>query len=515
MANKQVSYGSSGADVKKLQKILNNNGYNLDVDGIFGKNTKAAVTDFQKKNKLAMDGIVGVETWEVLDGLENLGGSSGETPKPTEPKSYSDIDLSKYDSGYQKSEDVIKAEGLKTEAENAVKNYGDFAYSDQATLDAIMDKILNREDFSYDLNGDALYQQYKDKYTQQGKMAMMDTMGQAAAMTGGYGNSYASTAGNQAYQAHLENLNDIVPELYQMAYDRYNQEGQDLYNQYGLLSDDRNMEYAMWGDKYNQLVADRDYYGNEANNAYAKDYGEWSDQRDYDTSQYWNETNFGYGQERDKIADEQWKAQFDEAQRQFNRQQALAEQQFKWQKSQASASSSGDSSGGSGGTGGSGGSGSGSGSGSGTTVSTSGVSSSIRKRAEGFESNTALAEYLDGLEATGQITPEEADALYAEYADGNEKYTTKDNDDGTKTTSISYKDMVGSTSGWTVVDTGGGNMFGIDSNAKVKSPNGETMTLANLKEKLMAEGMSSSQARNAIKALQQNLGISSNWFFGL
>jgi hypothetical protein len=142
-------------------------------------------------------------------------------------------------------------------------------------------------------------------------------------------------------------LNDIIPELYQMAYDKYNQEGQDLYNQYGMLSDDRNVEYGMWGDKRNalvvdrdyygneannqwnkdygvwsdkrnQLVADRDYYANESNNAYAKDYGEWSDNRTYDQNQYWSETEFGYGQERDSIADEQWRKSFEEGVRQFN-----------------------------------------------------------------------------------------------------------------------------------------------------------------------------------------------------
>ena len=274
-----------------------------------------------KTKTLKKVSIYGVNTHNSLFGI-----AGDNTPtKPTEPDSYSDIDLSKYDSGYQKSDDVINAENKKSEAENAVNNYGDFSYSKDASFQAIMDKILNREQFSYDLNGDALYQQYKDKYIQQGKMAMQDTMGQAAAMTGGYGNSYASTAGNQAYQASLENLNDVIPELYQMALDKYNQEGQDLYNQYGMLSDDRSMEYGMWGDKYNKLVADRDYYGNEANNAYAKDYGEWSDQRTYDTNQYWNETNFGYGKYRDSVTDWENDRAFQEAKRQYDEQMALAQ----------------------------------------------------------------------------------------------------------------------------------------------------------------------------------------------
>ena len=68
------------------------------------------------------------------------------------------------------------------------------------SLKDAMQKVLNRDKFQYDLNGDALYQQYKDRYIQQGKQAMMDTMGQAAALTGGYGNSYAQKAGQQAQQ---------------------------------------------------------------------------------------------------------------------------------------------------------------------------------------------------------------------------------------------------------------------------------------------------------------------------
>jgi hypothetical protein len=342
-----IKYGSQGDDVKEVQRLLNANGYSLDVDGVWGDQTEEAVRKYQKLNGLEVDGIVGTQTWGSLYG----GNKNTTTPTtPPEPKSYSDIDLSKYDSGYQKSDDVKSAEDKSWLADQAVKNHGDFQYSDQATFDHIINKILNREKFSYDLNGDALYQQYKDKYTQQGKMAMQDAMGQAAAMTGGYGNSYAALVGNQAYQASLENLNDVIPELYQMAYDKYNQEGQDMYNQYSMLADDRNTEYGMWGDKYNQLVSDRDYYANAANNAYTKDYGEWSDQRDFDTNQYWTETEFGYGQDREQIADEQWQKSFDEGVKQFNEQQAMTREQWEYSKAQAAKAESG----GSGGSGGSG-----------------------------------------------------------------------------------------------------------------------------------------------------------------
>lgn len=118
---------------------------------------------------------------------------------------------------------------------------GDF----QNALVNTLNQIEDRKPFNYDINGDALYQQYKDQYISNGNLAMMDTIGQASAMTGGYGNSYAQTAGNQAYQGYLQQLNDRIPELYKLAYDQYNDEGNALnskVNTYRNLIDDWNAQ---------------------------------------------------------------------------------------------------------------------------------------------------------------------------------------------------------------------------------------------------------------------------------
>lgn len=98
--------------------------------------------------------------------------------------------------------------------------------------DAALEEYLSREDFQYDMNADALYQQYKDRYQQLGKKAMQDTMGKAAALTGGYGSSYAQNVGQQAYQGYLQQLDDVIPELYQLAYNRYQAKGDRLYKTY-------------------------------------------------------------------------------------------------------------------------------------------------------------------------------------------------------------------------------------------------------------------------------------------
>ena len=129
-------------------------------------------------------------------------------------------------------------------------------------------KILNREKFSYDLNGDALYKQYKDRYTQQGKQAMMDTMGQAQAMTGGYGNSYAQSVGQQTYQGYMQGLTDKIPTLYQIAMDKYTNEGNQMRDNMNLMMQQDEIGYGRYRDQladqntaYSKLMALMTGYG--------------------------------------------------------------------------------------------------------------------------------------------------------------------------------------------------------------------------------------------------------------
>lgn len=188
-------------------------------------------------------------------------------------------------STYNKSEAVLAAERLKNEHEaNKVANWTGGTYGE--ALKNQMNKIENREKFSYDLNGDALYQQYKDQYINQGKLAMQDTMGQAAAMTGGYGNSYAQTVGNQAYQGYLSKLNEVVPELYQMALNQYNQEGQDMKDMYSMLNSAYANEYGEYRDKVSDWQTEQNRLDQNYYNESQLDYSKFSDNRDHYTSLY-------------------------------------------------------------------------------------------------------------------------------------------------------------------------------------------------------------------------------------
>ena len=219
---------------------------------------------------------------------------------------YTDREL--LDFNYKQSDKVNLAEQQKAAAEQALKDYGgyNFNYGRQADYDKAMDAILNRKKFSYDLNGDMLYQQYKDNYINQGKLAMMDTMGQASAMTGGYGNSYAATVGNQAYQSHLQGLNNIIPDLYALALQSYNAEGDRLATNLNALGSDRQLAQSEYDTKYNadmsRLTADRDYHTTNYNNERSFDYGSQYDSVNANNEAYWNEYNAGYQAEQDAIA---------------------------------------------------------------------------------------------------------------------------------------------------------------------------------------------------------------------
>ena len=365
---------------------------------------------------------------------------------------YSDIDLSKYEKGYQASKTVQQAQKLKEQAENAVKKYGDFQYANQDAYQSAMDAILNRKAFSYDLNGDALYQQYKDQYMQQGKLAMADTMGQAAAMTGGYGNSYAASVGNQAYQGYLSQLNNLVPELYNLALSAYNTEGDRLKGNFDLLSTDRNTERAEWMDKYNMLVNDRGYYSDNYNNAYTQDYTKWNDNRTYDTNQYWSEYNAGYQVDRDAVADAQWQKQYDESIRQFNEQMAF---------NKAQAAKTG-------------------------VKSTS--STDLKVPTEKMYEE-ALALYNEGGEAA-------LDSYFDKYPEYDiTKLMSYVNSYGDQVNSKVLKDRT-----WTVTDDGGWNWFnGVDNNAQLTDHYGNTYTAKDLKKALINDGMSEKDANAFLK----------------
>lgn len=166
------------------------------------------------------------------------------------------------------------------QAQNTLQQASSNGYQSkwQSQINDMMNQYMNRDKFVYDVNADALYQQLKDQYALMGQKAMMDTMGQASALTGGYGNSYAQSVGQQAYQGYVQQLNDRIPDFYQMALNQYLNEGDQLQNNLAMLMQQESVDYG----QYRDMIGD----------------------------QQWQES-FDYGKARDEIADQQWRESFD------------------------------------------------------------------------------------------------------------------------------------------------------------------------------------------------------------
>lgn len=151
----------------------------------------------------------------------------------------------------------------------------DYVSDNQEALDSLYEKIMSRPKFNFELDGSALWDQYKDQYTRLGQQAMADTMGQAAGLTGGYGSSYSQNAGQQAYNAYMQALSEKIPDLYSQAKEVYDADTAMLYDQYSVMADKEASDYSRWQDAYdrwyNQYLA-------------AQEQANWQKEFDYSTS---------------------------------------------------------------------------------------------------------------------------------------------------------------------------------------------------------------------------------------
>ena len=168
-------------------------------------------------------------------------------------------------------------------------NAGKTSYSDK--INDIMSQIENRPQFNYDFNTDPLFQNALQGAMSAGQTAMQDTIGQASALTGGYGSSYATSAANQAYNELVKGAYDALPDYYGIARNAYDQEGQDLYSKLGMYQTADETEYGRLTNAYglNLDNANR-IYGQEYDNYWqTKNFNEnssqWAAEMNYKQSQ--------------------------------------------------------------------------------------------------------------------------------------------------------------------------------------------------------------------------------------
>lgn len=212
----------------------------------------------------------------------NYGGSYQTRNSPYTMSGVSDYTRSKLnglEGGYTPSGSVQAAQAYLEQVKASKPGAYQSRWDDELT--SLYDQIRNRKKFSYDMGTDPLYQQYREQYQRLGRLAMQDTMGQAAALTGGYGSTYGEQVGQQAYNAYLQNLNDIVPKLQQQAYQRYQDEGTDLYNQYSLVKGREDTDYGRYRDTVSDYYSDLSDARSAYNSERSLDQSQWATMLDY------------------------------------------------------------------------------------------------------------------------------------------------------------------------------------------------------------------------------------------
>lgn len=118
---------------------------------------------------------------------------------------------------YRLAKDYVNRNNVKS-PDYIAELYADRYLSD---INSSLDSLRNREEFSYDPDDDSVYLAYKNKYLTEGDRASKNAMANYSALTGGYTNSAAVTAGAMANQYYAQQLTNTIPELAKQAYERY------------------------------------------------------------------------------------------------------------------------------------------------------------------------------------------------------------------------------------------------------------------------------------------------------
>jgi hypothetical protein len=140
---------------------------------------------------------------------------------------------------------------------------GEYAGTWADVLNQKVTNYINQDPYSYKSQNDASYQAAKDQYTKTGQQAMKDTMAQASALTGGYGNTYSQSVGQQQYNAQMDNLSQKAIEYEQQAYNRYVGDREQQLNTINALQNLDNTEYSRNRDAINDYNTFLNYLQNK------------------------------------------------------------------------------------------------------------------------------------------------------------------------------------------------------------------------------------------------------------
>lgn len=157
-----------------------------------------------------------------------------------------------------------------------IGSFGSFSYDEAPTYENtfaqqqkdLLDRILNREDFSWSKETDPQWSSYKKSYLREGDRATANALAKASAASGGRPSSYAVNAATQAGDYYATKLNDVIPTLYQQAYERYLDEYNMKLKDLNAVNQQEQLDYAKYLDRLGQFNTDRGF----AYQNYADDY---------------------------------------------------------------------------------------------------------------------------------------------------------------------------------------------------------------------------------------------------
>lgn len=155
-------------------------------------------------------------------------------------------------------------------------SFGSFSYDEAPTYENafaqqqkdLLDRILNREDFAWSKETDPQWSSYKKSYLREGDRATANALAQASAASGGRPSSHAVNAATQAGDYYATKLNDVIPTLYQQAYERYLDEYNMKLKDLNAVNQQEQLDYAKYLDRLGQFNTDRGF----AYQNYADDY---------------------------------------------------------------------------------------------------------------------------------------------------------------------------------------------------------------------------------------------------
>lgn len=162
-----------------------------------------------------------------------------------------------------------------TDARGELERYeqtkpADYQSKYQGQINDVMSKLNDLGEYDYDPAADTAYQQYKSQYAQKAKLANQNAQANASAMTGGYGSSYGTQAGQKAYAATMDDLNSVLDGLTAQNRAEYNTKKSGLQEQLSGLQSAEQNDYTKYQKDYSQWQDGLSCRQNEYNNAYSE-----------------------------------------------------------------------------------------------------------------------------------------------------------------------------------------------------------------------------------------------------